>query len=151
MFSLFFLLSLPLLSASTSTPYPYGNVSYHIDCGGHTLAVDSFNTTWLPDRFFTGGAAAVVSEPLHFRQPQEKTLRYFPLSSGKKNCYVVPDLPPGRYYVRTFIVYDNYDGKSHSPSFDASVEGTLVFSWRSPWPSAIARDGDSIIRPFAIS
>ncbi|XP_030546229.1 receptor-like protein 4 [Rhodamnia argentea] len=141
MFSLFFLLSLPLLSASTSTPYPYGNVSYHIDCGGHTLAVDSFNTTWLPDRFFTGGAAAVVSEPLHFRQPQEKTLRYFPLSSGKKNCYVVPDLPPGRYYVRTFTVYDNYDGKSHSPSFDASVEGTLVFSWRSPWPGAVARDG----------
>ncbi|KAF8033115.1 hypothetical protein BT93_D1881 [Corymbia citriodora subsp. variegata] len=151
MFSLFssslffaFLLLLLLLSASVSAaaaPYPYGNVSFHIDCGGHAPAVDSFNTTWLPDRFFTGGAAAVVSEPLHFRQPQEKTLRYFPLSAGKKNCYVIPGLPPGRYYLRTFTVYDNYDGKSHSPSFDASVEGTLVFSWRSPWAPGLARDG----------
>jgi hypothetical protein len=77
---------------------------------------------------------------LRFRHPQEKTLRYFPLSSGKKNCYSVP-LPDGRYYVRTFTVYDNYDGRSHSPSFDASVEGTLVYSWRSPWPESIARDG----------
>lgn len=135
MFSLFFLLLLPLLSASAPVPHPYGNVSYHIDCGGNSPVVDSFNTTWLPDRYFTGGAAAVVSEPLRFRQPQEKTLRYFPLSSGKKNCYVLPGLPSGRYYLRTFTVYDNYDGKSHPPSFDASVEGTLVFSWRSPWPS----------------
>ncbi|PPR92848.1 hypothetical protein GOBAR_AA27823 [Gossypium barbadense] len=68
------------------------------------------------------------------------TLRYFPLSSGKKNCYNIP-LPAGRYYIRTFTVYDNYDGKSHSPSFDASVEGTLVFSWRSPWPESLTRDG----------
>jgi hypothetical protein len=81
-----------------------------------------------------------VSEPLHFLYPQEKNLRFFPLSSGKKNCYVLP-LPNGRYYFRTFTVYDNYDGKSNPPSFDASVEGTLVFSWRSPWPENLARDG----------
>ncbi|BBG94436.1 Di-glucose binding protein with Leucine-rich repeat domain [Prunus dulcis] len=73
--------------------------------------------------------------------PQEKTLRYFPLSAGKKNCYIIPNLPSGRYYIRTFTVYDNYDGKSHSPSFDVSVEGTLVFSWRSPWPEDLARTG----------
>lgn len=81
-----------------------------------------------------------MSEPLHFLYPQEKNLRFFPLSSGKKNCYVIP-LPNGRYYFRTFTVYDNYDGKSNPPSFDASVEGTLVFSWRSPWPENLARDG----------
>ncbi|KAK9074478.1 hypothetical protein SSX86_007076 [Deinandra increscens subsp. villosa] len=50
-------------------------------------------------------------------------------------------LLPGRYYLRTFTVYDNYDGKSHSPSFDLSVEGTVVFSWRSPWPEDISRYG----------
>lgn len=82
----------------------------------------------------------MVSEPLHFLYPQEKNLRFFPLSSGKKNCYILP-LPNGRYYFRTFTVYDNYDGKSNSPSFDASVEGTLVFSWRSPWPEKLERDG----------
>ncbi|KAJ9163380.1 hypothetical protein P3X46_023055 [Hevea brasiliensis] len=132
--SLFFFL---LLSSTLSLPY---DTSYYIDCGGSTKSIDHFNTTWLSDRFFTGGLTSVVSEPLHFRFPQEKTLRFFPLSSGKKNCYILP-LPNGRYYIRTFTVYDNYDGKSHSPSFEVSVEGTLVFSWRSPWPENLARDG----------
>lgn len=122
-------------------PFSSSDISYYIDCGGGpTNITDPFNTTWLSDRFFTGGATSVVSEPLHFHYPQEKNLRFFPLSSGKKNCYIIP-LPNGRYYVRTFTVYDNYDGKSHSPSFDVSVEGTLVFSWRSPWTENLARDG----------
>ncbi|XP_061985765.1 receptor-like protein 4 [Populus nigra] len=136
---LFFLFSLPLLF-SPSLSLHFGNTSYFIDCGGSTNTTDPFNTTWLSDRYFTGGATSVVSEPLHFLYPQEKNLRFFPLSSGKKNCYVLP-LPNGRYYFRTFTVYDNYDGKSNPPSFDASVEGTLVFSWRSPWPENLARDG----------
>ncbi|CAN1823995.1 Receptor-like protein 4, partial [Linum perenne] len=132
-----FLLSFsPLLVCLFLSP----DISYHIDSGGPTNVTDLFNTNWLSDRFFTGGSSSVVSEPLRFRHPQEKTLRYFPLSSGKKNCYIIP-LPSGRYYFRTFTIYDNYDGKSHSPSFDASVEGTLVFSWRSPWAESLARDG----------
>ncbi|XWS64350.1 hypothetical protein CRYUN_Cryun06bG0178800 [Craigia yunnanensis] len=139
-FPFLFLLSFSFfLPPSSPLPYPY-NTSFHIDCGSLTPSTDTYNISWLPDNFFTGGSIAVVSEPLHFRLQHEKTLRYFPLSSGKKNCYNIP-LPPGRYYIRTFIVYDNYDGKSHSPSFDASVEGTLVFSWRSPWPENLARDG----------
>ncbi|KAG5236961.1 receptor protein [Salix suchowensis] len=135
---LFFLFSLSLLSLSLS--FHFGNTSYFIDCGGSTNTTDPFNTVWLSDRYFTGGAISAVSEPLHFRYPQEKNIRFFPLSSGKKNCYILP-LPSGRYYFRTFTVYDNYNGKSHSPSFDASVEGTIVFSWRSPWPENLARDG----------
>ncbi|KAM2330201.1 hypothetical protein ACFX1X_021064 [Malus domestica] len=141
----FLLLSISLFSSSTSAasppPYPYGGVAYHIDSGSPTDQTDPFNTTWLSDRFFTGGATSVVSEPLQFHHPQEKTLRYFPLSSGKKNCYIIPNLPSGRYYIRTFTVYDNYDGRSHSPSFDVSVEGTVVFSWRSPWSEDLARNG----------
>ncbi|CAN6675677.1 unnamed protein product [Malus baccata var. baccata] len=141
----FLLLSISLFSSSTSAssppPYPYGGVAYHIDSGSPTDQTDPFNTTWLSDRFFTGGATSVVSEPLQFHHPQEKTLRYFPLSSGKKNCYIIPNLPSGRYYIRTFTVYDNYDGRSHSPSFDVSVEGTVVFSWRSPWSEDLARTG----------
>ncbi|XP_044492014.1 receptor-like protein 4 [Mangifera indica] len=137
--SLFFPLFL-FLSISSTSSFPF-DTSFHIDCGSATATVDPFNTTWIADSYYTGGATAIVSEPLHFRFPQEKTLRFFPLSSGKKNCYIIPNLPAGRYYIRTFTVYDNYDGKSHSPSFDASVEGTLVFSWRSPWPEDLARDG----------
>ncbi|KAL6190272.1 hypothetical protein ACLB2K_036670 [Fragaria x ananassa] len=136
---LFFLL--PLLLFVSAHSYSYYGLSYNIDCGSATNSTDGFNTTWLSDRFYTGGSSYYVSEPLQFRHPQEKTLRFFPPSSGKKNCYVVPNLPSGRYYVRTFTVYDNYDGKSHPPSFDASVEGTLVYSWRSPWPEDLTRSG----------
>ncbi|XP_019434359.1 PREDICTED: probable LRR receptor-like serine/threonine-protein kinase At5g48740 [Lupinus angustifolius] len=129
---------------STSTPPSslYG-LSYHINCGTTTNTTDSFNTTWLSDRFFTGGSTAVVSEPLRFHLPSEQTLRYFPSSSyGKKNCYSFPSLPPSsRYLLRTFTVYDNYDAKSRPPSFDVAIAGTILFSCRSPWPESVARDG----------
>ncbi|VFQ78072.1 unnamed protein product [Cuscuta campestris] len=140
--SLFYLIS---FSSSISLPFtqlspPSTNFSLHIDCGGHADSTDAFNTTWLADRYYTGGATAMVSEPLKFKHQHEKTLRYFPTSAGKKNCYVIP-IPDGKYLLRTFTVYDNFDGKSHSPSFDVSVEGTLVFSWRSPWDDYISRTG----------
>ncbi|KAL6955609.1 hypothetical protein U1Q18_045470, partial [Sarracenia purpurea var. burkii] len=114
--------------------------AYHIDCGGLTNSTDNFNTTWLSDRFYTAGSIGLVSEPLRFLNLQEKTLRFFPISAGKENCYLVP-VPDGRYYIRTFTVYDNYDGKWRTPSFDVSVEGTLVFSWRSPWPEEVYLSG----------
>ncbi|KAK6134092.1 hypothetical protein DH2020_032189 [Rehmannia glutinosa] len=137
---LFFLL-LSLLPSAFSLSYPF-NYSLHIDCGGLVNTTDAFHTTWLSDRFYSGGATSVVSEPLRFLHQQEKTLRHFPISSGKKNCYSIPTpTAGGRYFFRTFTVYDNFDGKSHSPSFDVSVEGTLVFSWRSPWPESVSRSG----------
>ncbi|XP_042502086.1 receptor-like protein 4 [Macadamia integrifolia] len=141
--SFFFLLSVPfLLSPSSSSPlnnYPY-DTSYRIDCGGKTNFTGSFNDSWLSDQFYTGGSPGYVSEPHLFSQIQEQTVRFFPISFGKKNCYIV-NVPNGRYYIRTFTVYDNYDGELHSPSFDTSVEGTLVFSWRSPWPERISKSG----------
>nr|XP_010926498.1 receptor-like protein 4 [Elaeis guineensis] len=140
--SLFFLLSLPLLLSTPPSPDPFtSGVSYNIDCGGAANFTSEFGRPWLADRFFSAGSPAVVAEPHRFPQPQESTLRFFPPNSaGKKNCYSVP-LPPGRYYLRTFTVYDNYDSKLRSPSFDVSVEGTLVFSWRSPWPEDASRSG----------
>ncbi|MED6151332.1 hypothetical protein PIB30_081505 [Stylosanthes scabra] len=153
--SLLFLLTTTITTTATTTvpspspspSYPYG-FSYHIDCGSPTNTTDPFNTTWLSDRYFSGGATSIVSEPLLFRHPHEKTLRFFPTSSGKKNCYTLP-LPPTssnssyhrRFLLRTFVVYDNYDGKAHPPSFDVSVLSTVVFSWRSPWPSSLSRRG----------
>ncbi|KAK7268375.1 hypothetical protein RIF29_21073 [Crotalaria pallida] len=130
---------------STSIPptTPLYGLSYHINCGSSSNTTDSFNTTWLSDRFYTGGVTAVVSEPLRFRLPSEKTLRFFPPSSyGKKNCYSFPSLPPSsRYLLRTFTVYDNYDAKSRPPSFDVAVSSTILFSWRSPWQESTSRDG----------
>ncbi|KAF5757536.1 putative transferase [Helianthus annuus] len=135
-----FTLLLSLLFTPSSS-FPFDTTSYHIDCGSTTTTTDKFNTTWLSDRYASAGSNGIVSEPLLFQSFHEKTVRYFPISSGKKNCYTFPEIPPGRYYLRTFTVYDNYDGKSHSPSFDLSVEGTVVFSWRSPWPEDISRYG----------
>ncbi|XP_020097400.1 putative leucine-rich repeat receptor-like serine/threonine-protein kinase At2g14440 isoform X2 [Ananas comosus] len=157
MLLLFFLLSFPFLLSSAPTPTPspkpnpnpnndpflsgVANFSYNIDCGGTANFTSSLGRAWLSDRFFSAGNPGMVAEPHRFSQPQERTLRFFPpVSSGKKNCYSVP-VPSGRYYIRTFTVYDNYDAKLRSPSFDVSVEGTLVFTWRSPWPEAAARSG----------
>ncbi|KAK7391437.1 hypothetical protein VNO78_19853 [Psophocarpus tetragonolobus] len=119
------------------------NINININCGTSTNSTDSFNTTWLSDRFFTGGSTALVSEPLNFPLPSEKTLRFFPpSSSGKKNCYTFPSLPsPARYLIRTFTVYDNYDANSRPPSFDVALSSTVLFSWRSPWPQHTARYG----------
>uniref|UniRef100_A0A7N1A055 Malectin-like domain-containing protein n=1 Tax=Kalanchoe fedtschenkoi TaxID=63787 RepID=A0A7N1A055_KALFE len=139
---LLILQSLRFLLAASPPPTPaVAAVSLHIDCGGSANSTDAFGTAWLSDRYFTAGYPSIVSEPLLFHSLHEKTLRFFPISSGKKNCYLIPSLPDGRYFFRTFIVYDNYDGKSHSPSFDVSVEGTLVFSLRSPWSEDTARSG----------
>ncbi|GFP94582.1 probable LRR receptor-like serine/threonine-protein kinase at2g28960 [Phtheirospermum japonicum] len=142
---------LPLLLLISLIPSPLSlsspsNYSLHIDCGGLVNTTDAFHTAWLSDRFYSGGSPSVVSEPLLFLHQQEKNLRHFPISSGKKNCYSVPAAADGgagvsRYLLRTFTVYDNYDGKSHSPSFDVSVEGTMVFSWRNPWPESVSRSG----------
>lgn len=106
---------------------PY-NFTVRINCGGSFNFTNEFNQSWIADDFYTGGIKVDLPDPGKFTSAQEKTLRAFPITGGKKNCYVV-DVPKGFYYVRMFFVYDNYDNKSHAPSFDVSVEGTVVFSW----------------------
>lgn len=145
------------LARATDDPFLSGapaNHSYNIDCGGGADFTSAFGRRWLADRFFSaGGAAGMVAEPHRFPQPQERTLRFFPPSSaGKSSCYSLP-LPPGRYYLRLFSVYDNYDSKLRSPSFDVSAAATLVLSFRSPWPEAAARYGaySDLIFPSATS
>ncbi|KAF7027471.1 hypothetical protein CFC21_039511 [Triticum aestivum] len=146
------LLLLPLLAAAAAgaardsdDPFLSGaqaNHSYNIDCGGAADFTSAFGRRWLADRFFSaGGNAGMVAEPHRFPQPQERTLRFFPPSSaGKSSCYSLP-LAPGRYYLRVFSVYDNYNSKLRSPSFDVSAAATLVLSFRSPWPETAARYG----------
>ena len=103
-----------------------------IDCGGYNNFSNNINQTWLADNYFSGGSVANVSTPLNFPREQERSLRYFPISDGKKNCYEI-GVPVGRYMIQMFFAYNNYDNLTHSPSFDVSVEGTVVFSWRYPW------------------
>ncbi|XP_062192538.1 receptor-like protein 4 isoform X2 [Phragmites australis] len=145
------------LARAADDPFLSGapmNHSYNIDCGGAADFTSAFGRRWLADRFFSaGGGAGMVAEPHRFPQPQERTLRFFPPSSaGKSSCYSLP-LPPGRYYLRLFSVYDNYDSKLRSPSFDVSAAATLVLSFRSPWPEPAARYGaySDLIFPSATS
>ncbi|KAK9114742.1 hypothetical protein Syun_021539 [Stephania yunnanensis] len=139
------LLILSLLTPiSLSSPSPVSPqshyVSHRIDCGGRETFTAADHQTWYSDQYYTGGAPGLVSEPRRFPLKQEQTLRFFPVASGKKNCYILP-VPAGRYHLRTFTVYDNYDGKLHPPSFDVAVDGTVVFPWRSPWPDDVAKSG----------
>ncbi|CAN6675680.1 unnamed protein product [Malus baccata var. baccata] len=111
--SIFFLSSTFTSAASSSSPPSYPDVtinfgfsrqpnrpdclnwrSYRIDCGSLSVSIDSFNTMWLSEGLFTGGAISPVSEPLRFRQTHEKTLRYFPLSSSEKTATPSPICPP---------------------------------------------------------
>ncbi|KAG2595790.1 receptor-like protein 4 [Panicum virgatum] len=141
-----FLLLLAAAAGGSASDDPFlsgaANHSYNIDCGGAADFTSTFGRRWLADQFFSpGGAAGMVAEPHRFPQPQERTLRFFPPSSaGKSSCYSLP-LPPGRYYLRIFSVYDNYDSKARTPSFDVSAAATLVLSFRSPWPEPAARYG----------
>ncbi|KAK9106863.1 hypothetical protein Syun_022874 [Stephania yunnanensis] len=135
-------LDLYLSDNETAAAATASTLSYRIDCGGegNSTALPAA-APWLADAFYSGGGAAAVSDPSRFSLPQQRTLRYFPpVASGKKNCYLVP-APAGRYYLRTFTAYGNYDGKLRPPSFDVAVEGTVVFGWRSPWPEAVRFSG----------
>ncbi len=122
-------------------PCVYSTDNYiRIDCGGSVDFTNNINETWMSDKYFTGGTPATVMDPGQFVQQQERTVRFFPIAMGKKNCYVV-NVPNGRYFIRMFFVYDDYDRQQHSPSFDVSVEGTVVFSWRNPWQDYFAQNG----------
>ncbi|KAH7427350.1 hypothetical protein KP509_10G040400 [Ceratopteris richardii] len=117
----------PCYLAAEGTPY---NFTIRIDCGGSSNFTNEFNQTWIADQFYTGGIKVQLPDQQKFKFSQEKTLRSFPITGGKKNCYEV-GVPNGVYYVRMFFVYDNYDNETHAPSFDVSIEGTVVFSWGS--------------------
>ncbi|CAM6091323.1 unnamed protein product [Calypogeia fissa] len=132
------LLVLHFMIFSTTTSAQ--GIVIRIDSGGFLNFTDQYNQTWIQDSYFTGGSASLVSQPGNFSQIAERTIRYFPTTGGKKHCYLVP-VPNGRYFVRMFFVYDNYDNKALAPNFDVSVENTVVFSWRYPWTGSIADVG----------
>lgn len=131
----FVLLVLCLLGLLHSVLAIPGAFSVNIDCGGYNNFTNNVDQMWLADNYFSGGLVANVSTPQNFLRVQEQSLRYFPISEGKKNCYEI-GVPVGRYMIQMFFAYNNYDNLNHSPSFDVSVEGTVVFSWRYPWTDA---------------
>ncbi|XP_023520048.1 probable LRR receptor-like serine/threonine-protein kinase At1g07560 [Cucurbita pepo subsp. pepo] len=119
-----------VFSLSSARPQPF---AMRISCGArtdvHTLPT---NTPWFKDFAYTGGIPANATRPSYISPPL-KTLRYFPLSAGPENCYIINRVPKGHYSVRIFFGIVKQPNFDNEPLFDVSVEGTQICSLKSGW------------------
>ncbi|XP_039139793.1 receptor-like protein 4 [Dioscorea cayenensis subsp. rotundata] len=105
-----------------------------ISCGArrnvHTPPTD---TLWFRDFGYTGGRLANASKT-SYTTPELETLRYFPLSDGPENCYIINRIPRGRHYlVRLFFAIVKDPAVDSEPLFDISIEGTQIYSLQPGW------------------
>lgn len=116
--------------------YTTDPIALRISCGArenvHTLPT---NTLWHKDFAYTGGIPANATTP-SFISPPLRTLRYFPLSEGPENCYIINKVPKGHYSVRVFFGLVKEPRFDSEPLFDVSVEGTQFYSLRSGWSNS---------------
>ncbi|CAK7329868.1 unnamed protein product [Dovyalis caffra] len=114
---LIWLVSIPL--AVNSLPVPRG---FSINCGA-SEDITQGNLKYIPDNgFISAGNKSVIKTPDLL--PVLSTLRYFPDTSAKKYCYVLPAIKGGKYLVRTTYYYGGYDGGKEPPLFDQIIQGT---------------------------
>nr|KJB34853.1 hypothetical protein B456_006G087900 [Gossypium raimondii] len=84
------------ISSSSARPAPY---AMRISCGARqNIRTPPTYTRWYKDFAYTGGIPANATAPSHITPPL-KTLRYFPLSEGPENCYIINRVPKGHYSV----------------------------------------------------
>ncbi|GMJ08293.1 receptor like protein 4 [Hibiscus trionum] len=127
-FSLLWLLVFSF-SSSSARPAPY---AMRISCGARqNVRTPPTYTRWYKDFAYTGGIPANATVP-SFITPPLKTLRYFPLSEGPENCYIINRVPKGHYSVRIFFGLVKHD-IDNEPLFEVSVEGTIIHSLKSGW------------------
>uniref|UniRef100_A0A0E0GN80 Malectin-like domain-containing protein n=1 Tax=Oryza nivara TaxID=4536 RepID=A0A0E0GN80_ORYNI len=99
-----------------------GLSGYQISCGATSEKVVG-DVTWVPDgRFVSVGNVSDMRSPGVL--PVLSSLRYFPDTSARKYCYVVPAERKRKYLVRTTYFYGGFDGGSAPPVFDQIIEGT---------------------------
>lgn len=105
-----------------------------ISCGARqNVQTRPTNTHWREDFGFTGGIVANATLPSYITPPLN-TLRYFPLSEGPQNCYVINKVPKGHYSIRIFFgLVGQSRGTIVEPLFDISIEGTQIYSLKSGW------------------
>ncbi|KAM1004839.1 hypothetical protein ACFX13_005030 [Malus domestica] len=127
---LLLLLCCSVFSVASARPAPF---AMRISCGARENVITKpSNTTWFKDFDYSGGIPFNATHP-SFITPPLDTLRYFPLSSGPENCYMINRVPHGHYVIRIFfgsIALPNYETE---PLFDISVEGTQITSLKSGW------------------
>ncbi|TYG53284.1 hypothetical protein ES288_D09G097300v1 [Gossypium darwinii] len=117
------------ISSSSARPAPY---AMRISCGARqNIRTPPTYTRWYKDFAYTGGIPANATAPSHITPPL-KTLRYFPLSEGPENCYIINRVPKGHYSVRIFFGLVEHE-IDNEPPFEVSVEGTIIHSLKSGW------------------
>ncbi|XP_068656531.1 receptor-like protein 4 [Aristolochia californica] len=118
------------ISPSSQRNEPY---ALRISCGAReNVRTPPTNTLWYKDFAYSGGRPANASHT-SFIEPHLKTLRYFPLSDGPENCYIINNVPNGHYSVRIFFALVSDLNSDNEPLFDVSVEGTQIYSLESGW------------------
>ncbi|CAN1327208.1 Receptor-like protein 4 [Linum perenne] len=134
MLRFFFLLLLFCLAPFSCSAKPAPWVM-RISCGSRVnVNTPPTNTRWYKDFGYTGGIPSNATLP-SFVTPPLQTLRYFPLSSGPNNCYIINKVPKGHYTVRVFFGLIQHQDFDKEPLFDVSVQGTQVYSLQSEWSS----------------
>ncbi|XP_006660701.1 probable LRR receptor-like serine/threonine-protein kinase At1g67720 [Oryza brachyantha] len=100
-----------------------GLAGCQISCGATSEKVVG-DVTWVPDagRFVGVGNATDLKSPGVL--PVLSSLRYFPDTSARKYCYVVPAERKRKYLVRTTYFYGGFDGGGAPPVFDQIIDGT---------------------------
>ncbi|KAL9452478.1 hypothetical protein AB3S75_008296 [Citrus x aurantiifolia] len=128
-----FLWLLVFCSALNSSSARHAPFAMRISCGARqNIHSPPTNTLWFKDFAYTGGIPANATRP-SFITPPLKTLRYFPLSEGPENCYIINRVPKGHYNVRIFFGLNTLTSFDLEPLFDISVEGTQIYSLKSGW------------------
>ncbi|RDY11557.1 putative leucine-rich repeat receptor-like serine/threonine-protein kinase, partial [Mucuna pruriens] len=128
-----FLLLWMLCFACVSCAARQASFAMRISCGARqNVQTRPTNTLWREDFGYTGGIAANATLPSYITPPL-KTLRYFPLSEGPQNCYIIDSVPKGHYSVRIFFGLVGKSRDTSDPLFDISIEGTQIYSLKSGW------------------
>ncbi|KAH9566908.1 hypothetical protein CY35_03G001700 [Sphagnum magellanicum] len=108
---------------------PTGSV--FIDCGSTVSYVDPVtNMRWETDapKYITKGVNAFVpsAKATYPDLSELTTVRYFPDSLPRKNCYSLPVTPNNTYLIRATFFYGSYDNATTLPSFQMAIDGTIV-------------------------
>ncbi|KAJ3677008.1 hypothetical protein LUZ60_002732 [Juncus effusus] len=104
---------------NASLSHPKG---YQINCGA-TEETTYSNITWILDGDYikVGNSSKIEMPDL---MPMLNTLRYFPDTSARKYCYILPVKKGANYLIRTTYFYGGFDGGDIPPVFDQIIEGT---------------------------
>ena len=104
----------------------------YIDCGSTTSYVDPITGIyWLPDSDYIPELSGqnhqnlLITDSTFSDLSELKTLRAFD-DLRAKNCYALPVKKNSTYLLRASFYYGNYDNTAKPPTFQVSVEATIV-------------------------